>query len=306
MNQTFKNIKRYMYAIALVAGIVLNTSCEHKPLYVLDDNPRMVRLTFDWKNLRTGDAKPEGMHIVFCGEGSDGYAPLREFEVPTSTGLRTQLDPMDYVITGYSNDIPVVRVTQDKNDAVVRALEPGNDIPAIYAVNQKAFVENGSTEEGEDAEEQTIVAVPFPVNCIYTIKVENTDMEPDGKEWTATLSGLTNVIMLNSGKSADKAEELTRHTPLYTAVSNERKAVISILGRMDGKANELRIKVTRQNGTSALYKTDVTKQIDNASDFRNVLIVVNLKDCEKDTEDVNGSLNPAVDDFPNVDTDINL
>lgn len=306
MNHFIKNIKKCAYAIALAAGVVVNTSCEHKPLYILEDKPRSVRLIFDWENLRPEDNKPEGMHIAF-NDQSKGDDPAHEYDVPTSTGLLTTLEPGQYIITGYSNDVPAVIVTPTDDDTELKATEPNNDIPGIYAVDQKELVENAIEGEGGEGDVQTIVAKPHPVNCIYTIKVINTDLEPNGKEWAGTLSGLTDAIMLSTGKSSPDANEVTRtYTLGKSAEANTRQSVISVLGKLSGKQNIVRIRVKRPNGITVTYKMDVTSQVDKASDFRNVQIIVDLSKCEVEQDGGDGSLNPAVDDFPDESEEIEM
>ena len=303
MNHLTKNIKTLATAIAMAVGVIVNTSCEHKPLYVLDNTPRAVRLVFDWQNLRPEDTKPEGMHITFAGESNDTTVTYN-YDVPTTTGLLTKILPMQYLLTGYSNDIPELDMTPVGDDIKLTALEPGNDIPSIYFVNQKELIENAFSEDDE-TDVQTITAVPFPVNCIYTVKVINDGIVTDATEWSASLSGLTDAIMLSNGKSAPSANEATR-TFTLTPQGENLQAVLSVLGKLEGKDNALRIKVKRQNGISSTFKTDVTSQIDKAPDFRNVLIVVDLNDCEEDTDGTSGSLNPAVDEFPENEEEIKM
>lgn len=303
MKHFSKNIKKFLYAIALFSGVAVSTSCEHKPLYVLDDTPRTVRLIFDWQNLRPNDTKPEGMHIAFIGDDKD--ASVLEYEVPTITGLVTKLQPMEYIITGHSNDIPEIIATPTDNDVEIKILEPDQDVPAIYAVNQEELVENPTSEDGSDV--QTIVAKPYPLNCIYSIKVLNTDILPDSKEWTGILSGLTDAVMLSNGKSSATANEVIRAFVLNCSdAPTNHTATISVLGKLNGKPNILRLRAKKADGTYAIYEIDVTSQIDNAPDFRNVEIVINLKDYESKPDGGNGSIDPSVDEFPDISEDITL
>lgn len=293
-----------MLLFALAGAVIGNTSCEHKPLYLQNDDPRQVRVIFNWDNLRQNDPKPTGMHLTFTDATNHGS----EYDVPTATGLLTTLDPQDYIITGSSNNIPDITTTSTKGDVEIHALDPDADVSPIYGFSQTETVENNAYEEGSAPTEQVIVVTPHPLNCIYTIKILNTDVVPNGVDWTATLSGLTDAIMLSTGKSADNANEVTRSFTLdKQAAPTERHTTISVLGKLIGSANWLRLKVKRTNNSYIAYKADVTKQIDSAPDFRNVTITLDLSDQASYELDVyvnDGGLQPDVDNFTEVDEEI--
>lgn len=302
MNHFIKNIKKYLGAAALMTGLFVNTSCEHKPLYLLDKNPRPVHLIFDWENLRPEDTKPDGMHITFNSDGDDDYG----FDAP-NTGIDVNIKPNNYIIGGYPNDVPGISTTPIGNDTEITVADPSEDVPSIYGVLQEELVENGTSEEGGPNDPQIIVAKPFPLNCIYKIRLINTDCVPNGIEWQGALTGLTDAIMLSNGKSSKNANEVTRQFPINNVVSpTERQTKISVLGKLSGKDNILKLKVKNSDGSIVTYKIDVTPQIDGASDFRNVEIVVDLKKYKPEDNEGAGSLNPDVDEFPNTGLDIIL
>lgn len=301
MNSFMNKIKNATMALTLMAGIGLTSSCEHKPLYLLDDKPRPVRMQFDWQNLRPGDDIPEGMRLYINNEGEK---PIY-YDVPTETGLTTELIPGDYVITGGSNDIPSIGITPSGDDIVIKHQEPGTQVPPIYGIEEKVLIENGSTPEGEEPATQIVTLKPYALNCLYNIRVINTDVVKNPDEWKASLSGLTDAILLSTGKSAPNANEIKVPFGLNASDKpNERTAQISVLGQYPDAQNEIVISVKHTDGHTTYYKMDVTPQINNASDFRNLEIIVDLAKLQPIDDGGEGSMKPEVDPFPEEGIDV--
>ncbi|MBQ0048730.1 MAG: hypothetical protein KBT12_00600 [Bacteroidales bacterium] len=304
MKHLTHNLKKITYGIAFALGLTANTSCEHKPLYILDSQPRAVRLVFDWEHLRPTDEQPEGMHMYFDGETKDGFVS-KEYEVPTNEGLETQLPPMDCIIRGISNDNPGVELIPTLDgDVTLHVTDPDEDTPAIYGLTQNEFIENGT----DNPEVQVIVTKPLPLNCIYHVEVHNTNLLRGKNSWTATLTGLTNSILLSTGKSAPTATEHYRHFALSPdEQSTMQRSTISVLGKLDGNTNILHLKAKNEQNQYTYYKVDVTQQIDNAPDPRNLTIIVDFNDLKEDDDPIEGDLTPDVDNFQDeVNEDIEI
>lgn len=301
MNSFMNMIKNAATALTLLAGIILTASCEHKPLYLLDNNPRPVRMEFNWQNLRPGDDIPEGMRLYLNNEGEK---PLW-YDVPTNTGLTTNLVPGDYVITGGSNDIPSVNITQNGDDVVISQQEPNTQVPPIYGIEEKVLIENGAPE-GEEPETQVVTLKPYALNCIYNVRVINTDVVKDADVWTASLSGLTDAILLSTGKSAPEANEIKVPFGLKDAGNNERNSTLSVLGQYPGATNELIVSIKRKDGSTVYYKLDVTPQINNATDFRNLEIIADLSKLQPYDDGGKGSITPEVDPYPEINIGITM
>lgn len=306
MKHINQNLKKLTYGVALLMGFTATTSCEHKPLYILDNQPRHVRLVFDWEQLRPTDQQPEGMHMYFDGETLNDVVSY-EYQVSTKDGLETELPPMDCIIRGVSNDNPSIELIPNiDGDVTIHVTDPDENTPAIYGVTQNEFIENKVDGEDDKTDVQVIVAKPAPLNCVYHIEVQGTNLINDTHSWAATLTGLTNSILLSTGKSAPESTELTRHFMLSPAASTSiHQATISVLGKLQGATNILHLKVKNEQDQYTYYQVDVTEQIDKAPDFRNVTIIVDFSNLKEDDDPIDGDLTPDVDNFEeNINQDI--
>lgn len=295
MKNIINKILNTTLVLTALCGIALFSSCEHKPLYLLDNKPQNVRVDFNWDNLRPNDEIPEGMRLYFTDEShkTDFY------DVPTSTGLVTEMLPGEYEILGCTNDLVDVTTEKEGDDVVIKQNEDNKQAPTIYGVTKVVRVDGVASDDEGDLT-QVITLKPQAINCLYNIRVINTDVVKDVEEWKATLAGLTNAILLGTGKSAPGADEIT--VPFWinnASKQNERSTTISVLGKHPDKDNIIILYLKLKNGTTVRYKGDVTSQIVNAKDFRNVDIVVDMNKLEKLSDgEGEGSLNPAVDPFP--------
>lgn len=287
--------KLFSYSVLMLVFMALTTSCEHKPLELLDDNDRNVHLVYDWKNLMPGDEKPEGMKLVFGGPTHN-----KTLEVGPVYDINTQLKPDKYTIVTWPTDVPSITATPKDDDVIISCVDNSVPVPNIYVATQKETV--GLLPEDET---QNIIITPERFNCLYTVRVLGTELYPSAHIWNGTLSGLTDKVYAISGNCAPGATPQTVTFDLISQPGNIRSTVISTLGDYPEKENVLWVKIGLPNDDLYCYKLDVSDQIRNAPDKRNVTIEMDLRKLKPvDPEDVKGAFNQKVDDFGNHDNEI--
>lgn len=290
----------------MIAGMfALITSCEHKPLYVLDDSPRSVHVVYDWKNLLPGESMPDGMTLVFSSEKDVNrfdLIPDPDYE------LTTQLTPGNYSVVTWSNDVTSLDVTpgSDFDDIIITQTDPTVDVPNVYYSFQDETV--GLLD---DETVQQIVVTPERINCIYNVRVLGTDAVPGIVSWKSSLSGLTDAVYLKSGESAPSATPQKFFFYLDSEKDNVRSHKVSTLGKYPSMPNVLILYLSNQGGEEIYYKFDVTDQITSAPDKKNVTIMVDLRGAKPaDPGDIfdggDGSMTPSVDSFDDVEDIINM
>lgn len=294
-------MKKYLFPLyAFIAGLLITTtSCEHKPLYILDDSLRNVNVRFDWKNLMPGDEVPEGMSIVFNG------IDKKRFDVTPDHDMNTTLMPGEYSVISWENDNPSIDVNSDDPEKVIIwHLDPETNVPNIYVSDQKELVGLGAPEEV-----QQMVITPERLNTIFNIRVHDTDVVDGALTWKGSLSGLTNGVYLATGECAPGAEKQTMMFTLNDIGGFVSASDVSALGTFPGEKNYLILYIGCEGEKNVYYKFDVTNQIQSAKGEKNVPVDVYLKgasqaDAGEVFDGVNGSMEPVVDPFDNNEREI--
>lgn len=298
-------MKKTILPYILVACVfAVFTSCEHKPLYVLDDSPRNVHVTYDWKNLLPGEKMPDGMTLVFVGDSDNVHK--YDLVPDPDYSMHTTLVPDNYEVVTWSNDASDMEVTPSDNpdDVIITQTDPNVEVPNVFYSDQEETV--GLLDEETT---QQVVITPDRVNCLYNVRVLGTDVVPGIITWKSTLSGLTNAVYLKNGKSAPNATPQTFTFYLDEEPGNVRSHVLSTLGKYPSKPNILILYLTDANGESIYYKFDVTNQITSAPDPKNLTVEVDLRGAKPaDPSDIfdggDGYMTPSVDNFENAETTI--
>lgn len=317
-----KHISKYMnkafvmVAIACIAFIA--ASCEHKELFMQQPQKQMVKIAFDWSNLRVGDSKPEGMSLYFY---SDRTKEMVKYDISTATDENMiEIYSGIYDLICYNNDSPAIasRFTESLKEHDILAMELNNQTPTMYGYN--CDVDILYEEEGYNGPVQVITISPKRINSSYIIMVHNIDAVSNAIKWSASLSGLTNSIYASSRKCSENASESVITFPLSESkVNNMCTNTIITFGQMfnskDRPLNKLFITALTSDKTVVYYLFNVTPQIENAIDKNNIIISVDLEnatplqpgdpDYPSDAPDyVEGGINAGVDEFPNENIDI--
>ena len=315
-------MNRYLYMLLFLAGTVLS-SCEHKDLCY--DHPHGVdmNLVFDWRT--APDADPERMMAYFFPVG--GGQPIK-YEFMNKNGGKLESLP--------SGTYRVLCMNSDTEKALIKG-EGAYDTFEVFT-NSTSLLEGLGVmvaTEPVRAGDESAVATP---DMIWTDRLESLTVSGSDGGGTITLypaesvtrvsceirnvqnlQHVTNVSGSLSGMSQsyfagkDKLSGVRVTHPFALSKSGEKVITGEFLSFGHCPDTDIQHLLTvyavLEDGSKWFYefdKDDVTRQIHESPDQRHIHIVLDGLPFPKPITGGNGGMYPTVDDWFDVNVDIDM
>ncbi|EFR52599.1 DUF5119 domain-containing protein [Bacteroides fragilis] len=314
MNKT-SNINHILQAIAVFA-ILLLTSCEHKDLCYDHSHNAKIRVVFDWKN--APDATPETMRLYLFP--MDGGRP-QAYEFTDYRG--------GYIIIP-AGRYRVLCVNSDTESVLFRNIDLFDRFEA-YAPDGVLNVRSSLAPRAEGTSAEHVVKSP---DRLYSARLDDVMIKLSNENQTVTLYPelsvcryrvtITNVSNLkyissdgisgalsgmSGGLLVGRNELTTDPVTVPFGVSSDGNSILTADFLAFGQtgstspAHKLVIYVIMSDGSKNYYTFDVTRQVDDATDPRDVHIILDGLPLPKPIVN-GGGFHPAVDEWQNVDVEV--
>ena len=315
MKRMLERMNHVLLAVAVLAVLLL-TSCEHKDLCYDHYHNTKIQVVFGWKN--APDATPETMRLYLF---------------PIDGGRPRTYEFIDY--RGGHVNVPAGRykalcVNSDTESVLYRGIDSFDSFEA-YApdgvLSVGAFLvprAEGTSEERVakspdrlysarlddltvelSKENQTVTLYPELSVCRYRVEIRNVSnlqyVSSDGI--VGSLSGMSGGLLV--GRNELTSAPVTVPFEVISDGVSTLTADFLTFGQTgsSGPAHKLVIYVIMSDGSKNYYTFDVTRQVDEAADPRDVHILLDGLPLPKPIVN-GGGFQPAVDEWENIDIDV--
>lgn len=304
-----------LQAVVVLAALLL-TSCEHKDLCYDHSHTAEIRVVFDWKN--APDATPETMRLyLFPEEGGKPQA----YEFTDYRGGHVNVRAGRYKALCVNSDTESVLYRGIDSFDSFEAYAPdgvlnvrSSSVPRAEGTSGERIVKSpdrlySARLEGVTIElakeNQTVTLCPEPSVHRYRVTIMNVSnlkyISPDGI--SGALSGMSGGLLV--GRNELTSEVVTVPLGVVSDGVSTLKADFLAFGQTGsaGPAHKLVIYVIMADGSKNYYTFDVTRQVDDAADPRDVHIILDGLPLPKPIVN-GGGFHPAVDEWQNIDVDV--
>ncbi|MGG6544053.1 UNVERIFIED_CONTAM: DUF5119 domain-containing protein [Prevotella sp. 15_C9] len=312
------------FVFVFLTGLL--SSCNHKDLYEPDAGFAKVNVVFDWSKAPGATAK--GMALYLFPE--NGGEMIR-YDFGTATGGTADIPYGNYRALFVNNDASDVLLRGTEGYETLEAYtrpsflleplgfnvspkeaNPNNEAVALAAnrvwMGRDIHVQVFPPTTGNNgvAAPQTLVFYPEEVTTTYTVEIRNVTNVKYVSAQSLSLSGL----------SGNYFPATTKRSALRTTIPFEAQAYEqshTIMGQTYGfgsslssnKMHTLALYVILTNGSKHFYSFDVSKQVNEAPDPRNVHILISGLNLPQPIDN-GGAFNPTVGDWIGEEVDIDL
>lgn len=301
-----------MAAIAVMAFVCGACGYEHhKEIVCGEDVMRTITVLFNWEN--APEASPEGMTLYFFPTKSSGR--IWRFDIAGPKGGEVEIPSGSYRLLAFNNDARPVNFTFtsafDTFSATTSAAAGSTaELPTIkmpeplYAgtVNDLEITLCGvrytpyNATTVKECGKSLVRCSPSPRTCKYNVIVEDIENFDRVTGATAAVTGMAESVTLAS----DMLKEPSVAIPFKMSATgnNTLEGKLLTFGALDSSAQTLLITATLADGTTIRASHDVSDQILNSPDRRNVTIIVKglkIPPPEKPDDPVGGDGNLDVD-----------
>lgn len=313
------------FLLLLAAPGLLLTACRHKELDVLYDDAGNVKVVFDWRN--APEASPESMEAIFFdSEKSD--APVR-FQFAGRDGGYIHIPAGAYSVIGQNSDNTDWAYRRNEEDpdqfeiytADASRLDAlglnARTLPRARGAEDERMARTpgplyGNRRDGVNLEvtsrEQTVTLYPEEVTCRYTVEVRNVENIRNLADASldATLSGMSEGYCQGQGKAAETAVTMP-FTLSESQAENTLTGHFLTFGECPeaNHSHSLIVYMVFTDGTKRYQTFDVTNQVRQAPDPRNVHIIVSGLNIPR-TIDAGGGFRPDVDPWESENIDLKM
>ncbi|MDE6536213.1 MAG: DUF5119 domain-containing protein [Muribaculaceae bacterium] len=316
-------MKRHI--LLVITGLSLLTGCRHKDLDILYDDAGSVRVVFDWRN--APGAAPQSMEAFFFdSEAAD--EPVR-FQFAGRDGGYVHIPAGVYSVIGQNSDNTDWAYRRNDHDPNLFEIYTG-DASRLDALglNARTLPRARGAEDERMAQapgllygnrqdnislqvsslEQKVTLFPEEVTCHYTVEVrdvENIQNLADAS-LDATLSGMAEGYLQGQGCATR-----TPVTMPFTLSENRSDKTLAGHFLTFGECPEanhvhsLIVYMVFSDGTKRYQTFDVTDQVRNAPDPKNVHIIVSGLNIPR-TIDSGGGFRPDVDPWESENIDLKM
>lgn len=267
-----------------MAGFMTHSCCQKELLYPNEEDiDECIDIKFDWED--TPDANPEGMTLYFFPV--DSRSQIWRFDIAGRNGGTVELPQGTYRLLTYNNDLPDIYFTdiqnfedfsanaRTRNDSLVYA--PGMLFSGVVNhINPHLdgcdyLSPDGTITESKD---YVVKCKPASLCSCYTIEISSVSGVENLRSVYATLDGLATSIRLYDAVPYGGPVGITADL-ISTDLGNTFRGQFHAFGTSPGLEEfQLAVTVVRKDGKAFAKNFDVTSQILNCSDSKNVLIVV--------------------------------
>lgn len=314
MNKT-SNINHILQAITVFA-ILLLTSCEHKDLCYDHFHSTKIQVVFDWKN--APDVTPETMRLYLFP--MDGGRP-QAYEFTDYRGGYINIPAGRYRVLCVNSDTESVLYRNIDLFDSFEAYAPDGVLNVRFSLAPRAEGTSGEhvvkspdrlySARLDDVtielsnENQTVTLYPEPSVCRYRVTITNAAnlkyISSDGI--SGALSGMSGGLLV--GRNELTSDPVTVPFGVVSDGVSTLTADFLTFGQTDsiGPVHKLVIYVIMSDGSKNYYTFDVTRQVDEAADPRDVHILLDGLPLPKPIVN-GGGFQPAIDEWQNIDVDV--
>lgn len=306
-----------MVLAAILVSLILQ-SCRHSAIICPEDGSRVVNVKFMWDEAE--DAMPDGMTLYFFPVNSDGR--IWRFDIAGRDGGKVELPYGSYRLLAFNNDLPRIDYsdTDSYDGFTANARFAGKTLvyaPGLLYVGTVDFVDvtvcgvEYSDHDGCDKNcpQGLIRCYPKLESTLYNVIVRDIDGMSIVRSASATIDGIASAIKLvcNESTGYTVGEFLSLET---LRPQSEMCGVTTGFGSIEGETEYwLTVTVTRTDGKSFAKRFDVSSQVLNSSNPRNVTIIVDgLKIPDDDlppSSDEDVGIDVGIDGWHEIIIDIN-
>lgn len=304
--------------VCVPAMALILQSCSHSAIICPEGGGRVIDVRFVWDE--APDAMPDGMTLYFFPLDSGGS--IWRFDIAGREGGKVELPFGSYRLLAFNNDLPRIDYSEtDSYDSfTANARFAGKAMvyaPGLLYVGTVGFVDVTVcgveyTDHGgcdKNCPRGLVRCYPKLESTIYNVIVRDIDGISLVRSASATIDGIASAMKLVSGDATGYVvgESLSLSS---LRQSSEMNGVTTGFGSIPGK-NEywLIITVTRTDGKTFAKRIDVSSQVLNSSNPRNVTIIVDGLDIPGDdlppSSDDNVGIEVGVDGWHEIIIDIN-
>jgi len=308
--------------IALSAiAIVGLSACDHKDLCYVHPHTAPVKVEFDWRhnagvvpasmsvyaypddggevlrfdlNGRNGGeiVLPLGKYDFVCVNPTSeivnyrGHDYLHTFEAYTGKS-----NPLEHL--GRTSDSETPRADGTENEAVLRA----PDVMWHHILRDLRF--------DDPQKAHKVVMTPEDLLCNYTVDIRNVDNLKYVQSACATLSGMAGSLYLNNSIFGDDVATV----PFAANINGESSlsAAFRVFGHCpEDVRHKLMVYTVLADGSAYYSQVDVTDQVHNAPDKRNVHITIDGLKLPKPMVSGDGGFRPSVTDWDEIDIELEM
>ncbi len=292
---------------ALICALVSLSSCIHKELDTLTPMANNVEVVFDWQKAPNHNAHSMSLYLFKDGKRSD-YHTFR-----THTGGTIQAgvgnydgiclnedDIYSFVISGHDK-YETFKVTTKEQETLSAMGIPTRGIPRAdgeaIRMAPARFWGTGLTDINllYTDEKQTVTLYPEELVCRYTVDILDVQKLGNAEaKFDASLSALAEGVYPGMRSVTEEAVSFSFVLSANKA-NNRLSSTFYTFGVPTGEAKKhiLSLYFILKDGTGKVYNIDVTKQVNEASNPRDVRIVLQglvLPDTKDDITDSNVSV----------------
>lgn len=278
--------------IMLVAVVALISSCTQKELVMPEESDCLLTVQFEWEY--APDASPEGMTLYFFPLGRNEM--IWRFDIAGSSGGNIELPCGSYSMIAYNNDLPRIDfISRDSYagfTAVARPLSDGHVAPPGYLYGgfiPRMDISHTGTKYQlpggtmTDCAGGIVRCWPHCLSVVYRIIVRGVTGMECLRSATVCLEGLAGDLRLVS--------DTPLGSPVGEDVMLENDGSDSVLSAVltgfgsapDATGYLLTVRCICTDGSCFEKSFDVSEQVLNSSDSKNVIIVVEGLDIPKNT-----------------------
>ncbi len=304
------------------------SSCRHKDLFYEVNDRSEIYVVFDWRN--APDANPSSMLAYFypAGGGSELLYPFADItggsiSIPFGyysaiavngdntdlIGMRHTDDPEMFEV--FTRDAETLEANAIASRSVPRAAGAEGErmakTPCMIWADRSDNIRLDAESDGEGRGVHVITFYPEEAVCHYTVDVVDITHPEylDGAEVDATLSGMAEGYRHWSGKATDVAVTMPFVLRQQEASGQSLHASFLTFGECATtlRRHLLTVYVYLTDGTKWYHTFDVTDQVAQAPDPRNVHIIVRGLDLPQPIAGGSG-FKPDVNEWNSIDIDI--
>ena len=280
-----------LLSVCVLAMALMLQSCSHSAIICPDGGGRVIDVRFMWDE--APDATPDGMTLYFFPVSPGGL--IWRFDIAGREGGKVELPFGSYRLLAFNNDLP--RIDFSNTDSYDRftanARFAGEGLvyaPGLLYVGTVGFVDvtlcgvEYTDHEGCDKNcpQGLVRCYPKLESTIYNVIVRGVDGMSLVRSATATIDGIASAIRLVDGESAGQVVGESLALSIMRDTS-EMTGTTTGFGSIPGEDEYwLTITVTRTDGKTFAKRFDVSSQVLNSSNPRNVTIIVEGLDIPDD------------------------
>lgn len=322
--------------IVLMTTILLFSSCNHKELCLGHPHMIDISLDFDWRN--APDANPAGMGVFFYPvnggepirynftgtEGSKIRIPLGEYTL-IAYNYDTEAILFDYVSdfsehTGYTRQGSIGEMVDGYSASYIPQSKASDDEKVVISpdmlwgaytldieisesgIKYRCVCEEDGNLLNHENDNHNLVVFPMELVCNYTYEVRNVSNLDHVEQMCGSLSGMSGALYFSSHELDDECVTI----PFAAHSYGESKITGGFLtfGHHEEveKPHIMMFYLWMDDGKKYYYEYDVTDQIHEAPDKRNVHIIIDGLDLPEPMPDDN--MGVGMDDWITVEGEI--